>query len=207
VSLPSADLIDPSVAPELTVIGDPPATRGIFDPSVEYPGGAQAGAMSYSAVEATNSIATRIAVSNDAGATWTYVAAANVSAPYSIQVGAGSTRCPTGTCDGHLVHEVSTLVLDADDPDASRRWKLFTHTYLVLPGDQLAYDLGHIALFTATEPVGPWTPQGPAVGWKGESEFSSKDAKVVATDFAQMKDCVALTEPGALLASAAACPK
>lgn len=197
-ALPAATIVDPSAATTLVVKGDPGATKGIFDPSLVYPAGASAGAMSYSAVQATNEITTRIAVSADAGATWTFVASANATKPLSVPLSKGTPRCPNGTCSGQLVHEVSSLLFDPDDANAARRFKLFTHSYLVLPGDELAYDLGYIALHTAPDPLGPWSDEGPALGWDGESKFSSDGAKANASKFTQTKDCVALTEPAAI---------
>ncbi|MCC6901695.1 MAG: hypothetical protein IT377_22180 [Polyangiaceae bacterium] len=211
--LPAPTLIDPKPATELSVVGNPPAPGGIFDPSVEYPLNAPGGAMSYSAVVAKNDISTRIAVSPDKGATWTYVAAPNKSGPMNVTVPTGSPRCPSGTCSGRFVHEVSSLVYDAADPDVSRRWKLFAHTYLVMGADQLQYDLGYISLFTAQEPHLAWKDEGKALGWKGESEISSKDAKAVVNGFPPMADCIALTEPdvmwrqGGVLEVAVGCVK
>ncbi|MEZ4226133.1 MAG: hypothetical protein R3B13_34625 [Polyangiaceae bacterium] len=196
-TIAAESVLDPKDAP-LAVIGDPPATRGIFDPDLEYPVGAPDGAMSYSAVQSTHEISTRIAVSGDQGATWTYVAAANTSGPLTIPVAATSMRCSGGSCSGHWIHEVSSLIADPSDPDAGRRWKLFTHSYLVLPGDQLAYDLGHIALHVAPEAKGPWSTEGAALGWDGESPVSSDNVGTNVSKFNQLADCVALTEPSAL---------
>jgi hypothetical protein len=200
-TLPAATVVDATSAKELSVINDPAAPGGIFDPSVEYPGTASAGAMSYSAVVAKNAISTRIAVSSDKGATWTYVASPNASADITVPVPPSSQRCPGGTCTGRLVHEVASLVYDADDPDATRVWKLFTHSYVVLQNGDLAYDLGYIGLYTAKDTFGPWKFEGKALGWLSESEFSSKDAATVVTTavttYANLKDCVALTEPAA----------
>jgi hypothetical protein len=115
----------------------------------------------------------------------------------TIPVVSTSTRCPGGSCTGQWIHEVSSLLFDADDPDLDRRWKLFTHSYLILPGDVLAYDMGHIALHVAKDAAGPWTTEGPALGWDGESPISSTGAAANVSKFAQLKDCVALTEPSA----------
>lgn len=197
-TLPSPTYVDPKTAKELVIDNDPAAPGGIFDTSVEYPLNAPGGAMSYSAVVAKNDISTRIAVSSDAGATWTYVAAANQSGPISVPVPVGSPRCPSGTCNGRLVHEVSSLVFDADDPDATRRWKLFAFSYLVMGADQLQYDLGYISLFTAQEPHLPWKDEGKVLGWNSESEFSSKDAKTLVNGLPNMADCIALSEPDAM---------
>jgi len=194
-------VVDAASAKELSVINDPAAPGGIFDPSVEYPGTAPAGAMSYSAVVSKNAVSTRVAVSSDKGATWTYVASPNASADITVPVPASSQRCPGGTCTGRLVHEVSSLVYDADDTDTTRVWKLFTHSYVVLQNGDLAYDLGYIGLYTAKDTFGPWKFEGKSLGWLSESEFSSKDAATVVTTavttYANLKDCVALTEPAA----------
>ncbi len=192
----SSSTVDPK-SPPFAIVGDPPVGRGIFDPDPEYPLNAPMGALSYSAVEATNSIATRIAVSSDQGKTWTYAANANASGPLTIPVVSTSTRCPGGTCSGHWIHEVSSLIFDADDPIAARRWKLFTHSYLVLPGDVLGYDLGHIALHVAKDAAGPWKTEGGVLGWDGESSVSSDNITTNVSKFNQLKDCVALTEPSA----------
>jgi hypothetical protein len=197
-SIPSPTVVDPKSAAELTVVGDPGAAGGIFDPSLEYPLNALAGAISYSAYQAKNSVSTRIAVSSDAGATFSYVASPNQAVDFNAPAPINSTRCPEGQCIGRLIHETSSLIFDLEDPDATRRWKLFTFSYMVLTGDVLAPDLGYIGLFTAPDPVGPWKDEGKALGWKGESELSSKDAKTLVTGFPQMADCAAVAEPGAL---------
>ena len=191
----NTSMVDPKTA-LLSIANDPPTARGIFDPDLEYPAGAPAGAMSYSAVEATNNISTRIAISSDEGTTWTYATQANQSTPLTLPLKPGSKRCPKGQCTGRWVHEVSSLVFDADDPITARRWKLFTHSYLVLGGDKLAYDLGRIEIHVAQEPTGPWKPEGVAVGWESETPISNESGTDV-SKFSEMKDCVALTEPSA----------
>jgi hypothetical protein len=194
-TLPAPTLVAPQPGNEVVVKNDPPAPGGMFDPSVEYPLNAPGGAMSYSAVQSQNDISTRIAVSADKGASWTFVAAANQSGPINVTVPAGSPRCPTGTCSGRLIHEVSSLVYDADDPDLTRRWKLFAFSYLVMGADKLQHDLGYISLFTAQEPHLSWKDEGKALGWNSESEFSSKGAMVNVNSFPPMADCVVLSEP------------
>jgi hypothetical protein len=196
--LPSPTVVDPGAARDLTIVGDPPAALGIFDPSPVYPVNASSGALAYSAVPAGDAIHTRIAVSSDQGASWTFVAAANSASDLTFAIQAGAQRCPGGTCTARLIHEVPSLVEDPSDPDAARRYKLFTHSYAVLPPDELARDLGYISLFTAPGPAGPWVFEAKAVGWRGESELSSQGARMVATDYAQLRDCLALTEPAAL---------
>jgi hypothetical protein len=194
---PEATIVDPTVATELAIAGDPGAAQGTFDVSTVYPVGAPAGAMSYSAVAAKNDIASRIAVSADAGATWVFAAAANAASDVTVSALASATRCPGGSCSGRLIHEVSALAFDPEDPDAARRWKLFTHSYVVLAGDELAYDYGYISLFVAAGPEGPWSFESKAVGWQGEATLSSEGAATLAAG--ELGDCLALTEPSALV--------
>lgn len=111
----------------LDVIGDSGSVHGIFDPCL-VPRGAGGGSgavyMSYSSVANTDGVHTRLAASADNGSSWSFVAAVNEAAPNtSYPCGAGG-----GVCVGALVHEVSSTVFDAADPDAGARWKLFTHT-------------------------------------------------------------------------------
>jgi hypothetical protein len=191
--------VDVGTAAEVVIAGNPPAPAGIFDFSIEYPPGAPGGALSYSAVESTSSIATRVAVSADAGATWTYVGSVNQSTDLTIPVVSSSQKgCPGNSCAGRLIHEVSSIVYDADDPDITRRWKIFTHSYLVGTGDALYRDLGYIGMYTAEEPILPWTFEGKALGWNGESTFSSDGAFTNVNDIQQLSDCLIVTEPGAL---------
>jgi hypothetical protein len=196
-ALPSETVVDPASTQELIVAGDPGAALGIFDPSPVYPAGAAAGALAYSAVPAQDSVHTRVAVSNDQGASFTYVATVNTAGPASFAA-VGDARCPNGTCSGRMIHEVPSLVFDAEDPDATRRWKLFTHSYLVLSNGELARDLGYVSLYVASEPAGPWALESKPIGWRSKAEISSQDALLVATDYGQMADCLVLTEPAAL---------
>jgi hypothetical protein len=102
-------------------------------------------------------------------------------------------------CSGTLIHEVSSLVFDSDDPDPARRWKLFSHRYLVLPGLKLRYDYGNIVLQTAAAPEGPWSADAVALGWTSTSPFSSAGAAQLFGDMPELADCVAATEPAAVI--------
>lgn len=198
-TLPDKTLVDIGTASDVVIANDPGAPAGIFDLSVEYPAGAPGGALTYSAVQATNSISTRIAVSDDAGATWTYVGSVNQSEDTSVPVASTSQKgCPGNVCSGRLIHEVSSVVYDADEPDLQKRWKVFTHSYLVGTGDALYRDLGYIGLYTSSEPLVPFTFEGKVLGWNSESTFSSEGALTNANSIQQLSDCILLTEPGAL---------
>jgi len=189
--------VDPASTPELAIIGDPGSPLGIFDPSVVYPAGAPGGALSYSTVLTQEAVHTRIALSADAGATWTFVADANAVEPAMIET-TDTKVCPGGSCTGNLINEVSSLIIDPDDPDPARRWKLFTHRYLVTPGATLLHRYGYIALYTAAEPQGPWSGPENVIGWDSETAFSSAGAATNASKIPALANCFALTEPGAL---------
>lgn len=195
-------LVERSAANLVSVDGGPAAALGTFDPSLVYPSGAPSGAMAYSVVNAGADIATAIAVSSDKGISWNGAGLVNAATPLSVTVPPTSTRCPGGTCTGTLVHEVPSLLDDISDPDASRRWKVFVHSYLVLSSGVQAYDLGYLGLFTAPEPTGPWTDEGKALGWVGESSFSSEGSHTLASAIPALSDCLAFTEPGALVTDA-----
>jgi hypothetical protein len=163
-----------------------------------YPEGATGGIMAYSAVPTQETIRTHIAASTDHGATWTFAVEANTPEATSI-ASSDPTECPTGTCTGNLISEVSSLIYDADEPDAAKKWKLFAHRYLVGAGVALHYRLGTIALQTAPAPNGPWTAPQKLIGWTSPSAYTSTG---VATNITTLPgtagDCLVLTEPGAI---------
>ena len=189
--LPKQTIVDPPESDEVVVEGDPGSALGIFDPSLVYPAGAPGGALSYSSVPAQNDIRTRIALSNDKGASWHFAAEANTPTDVTID-------CDGKTCTGRLIDEVSSLLLDPDDPAPARRWKLFTHRYLVMGQSTLRYELGHIALFTAPAPEGPWSGATKLLGWPSSSKLSSEGATTLTTSIPALADCVVLSEPGSL---------
>jgi hypothetical protein len=187
-------VLDPAALVELTIAGDAPAA-GIFDPSIVYPGDAIGGAMAYSAVPDQLTIRTHVAVSSDHGATWAFAAELNTPEP-STQP---SPACGGTTCTGNLISEVPSLVFDADEPDANRRWKLFAHRYLVGAGVALHYDIGTITLQTAAQPQGPWTAPQKLIGWTSSSPYSSTGVVAnVSTLPGTARDCIVLTEPAAI---------
>jgi len=187
------------------VIRDQPGSVLEADPSIEYPPGAPGGALAYTAVplaEGTpdqGGLHTRVALSDDQGASWTFVALANSAEAIAAPPG---TCPPAATCTATRVHETASIVFDPDEPDADRRWKLFTHRYPVVkvagdPQAKLFYALGHIALATAPLPSGPWSAPVPLASWPGGdgdgAAFSTDDDPATA-------GCGALGEPGAAVA-------
>ena len=154
--------------------------------------------MSYSSVVAGDDIHTRIAVSTDEGASWSFLADANQVEPITID-SSDAAFCPGGTCSGNLVHEVSNLVIDPLDPDPARLFKLFVHSY-VFTNDARRVDYGFIGMFTAPDPAGPWSTETKLLGWPSDSSISSAGAQQLTSNTAGLGQCLVLTEPGAFVA-------
>lgn len=196
-----------AVATELRVT-DSPATNGIFDaaPMSDAAGGLW---MSYSAVSASphsaslTEVRTRIAQSLDNGITWRDVGVdPNGIADPDLQVPAGDA----GIRWAAWHFEVPSLLYDADDPDANRRWKLLWHRLLGVNIGNLtinSIENGWIGLTTAPSPSGPWSAErklftgssyDPAAvdAFIGAPEFSLSR---LAAGTSQLQGCVAFTEP------------
>ena len=201
---PAVTDLDPATASTITVVGTPVANGGLSDVALSYPAGAASGVMTYTAVaysQTAVALTTRIASSSDQGATWTYVADVNHVAATMLQV-TDTTECPSGSCPGFIVNEVSTVIDDPTDPDPDRRWKVFTHRYWVSTQTgtpTIRYQYGHIALYTAPAPSGPWSAPQPVLGWPSNAPFSSQGANQLTTMIPGMTDCAVLTEPSAMI--------
>ncbi len=107
------------------------AHGGIFDPSLAATPPGQRAWMSYSAVNPsprwpgrnTRTISTRLAYSDDAGATWTD-GGSRINDVNDVAIGSQA---------GTWVNEVSSIVFDPFAPTEGR-WKLFWHHYLQVEG-------------------------------------------------------------------------
>jgi hypothetical protein len=188
------DVIDLATAAELTVANDAPS-GGIFDPSLVYPADAPWGVMAYSAVPDQGTIRTHLALSSDHGATWAFLAELNTP-KYAVLPSGDPFECPTGACAGNLISETPSVIYDADDPNPMRRWKVFSHRYLV-SADGLHYTIGTLTIQAAALPWWPWTQIG-AIGWRSRTAYSEANITTNASNILGMSDCLALTEPGAL---------
>ena len=194
-------LVVPLSTPPLALAGITPA-RGLFDPSLAATGNSAVPAvLALSAVEATDDISTVVAAFVTASGAWVHLARVNAANRSDALPCAGGAPCA-----GSVVHEVSSLVLDAYDPDASRLCKLFAHSYIVTNGSALHYDWGRISLWTAPAPGGPWSTEQPLLGWAGASPFSSAGVRQLLTDLPQLRDCLLFTEPGALAVGGSGSP-
>jgi hypothetical protein len=185
--------------PALVIAGEPGSPAGIFDPSLVYPVGAPGGVLSYSSVGA-DAVHTRIALTLDHGATFTYVAEPNVVTPITVDTN-DTTACGAAQCSGVLWHEVSSVVADPGDPDPNGRFKLFMHSYVSRTnGTDLRREWGYIGMQTAPKPEGPWSTEKKALGWKSSSTFSSAGATQLLPELPGVSDCLLATEPGAMVA-------
>jgi len=184
----------------LEVNEQPPAPDGIFDLSVDYPAGARTGFVAYSSVEG-KLVHTRVAESDDRGASFDYRSNVNTATPTTIETSDLSV-CGASQCSGHWVHETPSLVIDASDPDSQRLFKVFVHTYFVDEAQDLHYTIGNLGMFTGPGPLGPWTEHR-LIGWSSSSPSSSTGVgQHLSTDseLSGASSCIVLTEPGALVA-------
>jgi hypothetical protein len=171
---------------------------GYIDPSVEYPATASSGLMSYTAVPGFAQVHIAIAASDDAGASWQHVGNVTEARPITISTGDDDV-CGSSSCDGTLVQESSSLIVDDFDPDPNRRLKVFAHSYFF--GTERQLELGYIALYTAPGAEGPWTER-PLLGWPSSSAVASPPvAHDISTDpmLQELRDCLIVGEPGALV--------
>jgi len=187
-------------APPLAVTGEPGI--GIADPSLfgtwmaftSLPRNESGGAIDQGGLR------THIASTEDGGKTWRYVTESN-----HVVVLPDSADCKKADgCTSSIVNETPSLVGDGAEPDGARRWKLFTHRYLVKKVGQqppaILYTVGHISMFTAPTPSGPWSAQEDVVaGWPG-SDFSSSGAKYLPANAPATQACGVFGEPGATIA-------
>ena len=149
-----------SAYPEVTVLENVSA-NGIFDPSVEYDASGATGWLTYSAVYGDvtpwgANVETRIARSDDHGATWIYEQVVNPSTAGSL------TPIQGPTIDGVWNAEVSTLVHDPSD--AGREWKVFAHRIFRRTEDGFTEEQNEpayswISLRTAADPAGEWSDE------------------------------------------------
>lgn len=189
----------------VTVAGDD-SEMGLIDPSVEYAADARVGYMTYTAVPSPVQAHISIASSEDNGASWHYVGDVTPPAPPITITTTDDSVCGSSSCSGTFAQESSSLVIDPLDPDPDRLFKVFAHTYfysLESPEDEEAtkFDLGYIALYTASSAKGPWEETA-LFGWPSSSPISNASvAYDIAVDpaLSDLADCLIVGEPGAVV--------
>ncbi len=184
------------VPTKLTVQGDA-SLLGIFDPSLEYDQDG-VGWMSYSANTPSgatmppNKVNTRLARSDDKGATWRFVAEINAAVNDTIIIGGAPTA-------GVWQHEVSTLLYDPGDPDPQRRWKLYWHEYFAAGNDSKFVTHGWIAARYAPQPQGPWSPRVRLFGGPLTDTANYPVAMNLSALHPSLNSCLAYSEPGSIV--------
>lgn len=171
---------------------------GIYDPSVAYTPDGREGWLAYSSVRGNQKpigayVHTHLARSTDGGASWQFVKVLNSSTDDTLKLPDGNSL------SGLWRYEVPTLVHDAEDPDAGRRWKLFVHQYFWAPKKDRLVAYGWIAVRTAADPSGEWSAAVPLFG-AGKSPpapYNKTLVDVNALD-ASLKNAIAYSEPGVL---------
>ena len=188
---------------KLLIAGDP-VEKGIYDPSVAYTPDGRVGWLAYSSVKGNGNIingklalgeyvSTHLACTTNSGESWTFVKALNRSTN-------GTCVMPDGqTLQGVWRYEVSSLVCDPTDPDADRRWKIFSHCYFWERERDSRQTHAWIVLRTAADPAGEWSPEIPLFGaGKNPPAPCNKTRIDVNALDASLKDTFVYTEPGAL---------
>ena len=106
--------------PPIVVTGDEGSIEGIFDPSAVV--SVDSVFMTYSSVPAANLIRTRLAALEGSATAPNWKFMSEINEPYDASL--PGTSCPGGMCNGTVVHEVSSLMLDPTDPRPEKRVKV-----------------------------------------------------------------------------------
>lgn len=196
----------------LVIAGDD-SPSGIYDPSVLVAGG-QAW-LAYSSVDyhldglghRVQDVSIRLARSDDAGATWSYVR--TVAAPSAdvtvVDPDAAHPVCGAATCTGHWVYETAWLIEDATAP-AAERFLLLAHQYFLYPPDATIpgksatqYHLGAIVGWTGASPDQLGTvPARTVLRWNLTPAAHFAGGQNV-NDLPGLADCLAVAEGSATL--------
>jgi len=180
-------------------IGD----NGIFDPAIAQDGTGILW-MSYSEVNYVSgttaywTVRTRIASSNDAGASWADIALINDNLPAAAPA----------PFEAWWQQEVSHVTFDAGDSDATRRWKMLWHRYTyvhntVTDAHGPTHENGWIS-FKAADLANALAPAAERKLFTGYMYNTANDAYIGPPEFplaslhAGLSDCAVFTEPGML---------
>lgn len=155
----------------LSVQGDSSST-GVFDPALLRIS-SSAVWLAYASSNYTSSggylvenSSVRLALSQDNGATFTYVSTPGAAGSATVTDSTGSV-CGAATCSGRWVYAAPWLVDDSGDSDTAQRYKLFAHKYFLYPAASPSqqYALGAVVMWTAAAPNGTWSAEQYVLGW------------------------------------------
>ena len=177
--------------------------NGIFDPSITQDGTGKLW-MSYSEVNfqpgttAFWSVRTRIASSNDAGASWVDAGLITDTLPAVV----------TLPYEGWWQQEMSRIAYDADDSDTTRRWKMLWHRYIYVHNtDTGAHGPTHENGWISLKVAGSSDGLASAVERKlftGYAYNTANDTTIgppefpLASQYPGLADCAVFAEPGML---------
>ncbi len=135
-------------------------------------------------------ISTRLASSNDGGATFGTPVTLNAAADALI-TGAAVSPC-FAACSGRWVYRAPFLIDDASDPDATRRFKLFALKHFIHPATSASLpELGAIVMRTAASPAGTWSDERAVLSWNTSPRELSPQNNVQDLDTV-LSECTAL---------------
>jgi len=183
-----------TIAYEPIVIEGEDIGANLGDPSLEYEPTGLRGWLAYTDVEGNDFPIgpfhhTNIAVSDDAGESWTLAGRVFTSLKDTLITPDGEE------IEGVWAYEVPTLVHAPGDVEAP--WKLFAHRYFLAQGERRV-EFGWITVSTARSPLGPWREEEPLLG-TGFTPFAPLETRVnVSALDPSLADLVALSEPGSL---------
>lgn len=182
---------------------------GIFDASIADTPAGQRAWMSYSAVNPstrwpkknTRSVSTRLAYSDDRGASWRDAGVVNEAK--DVELSDPLRR------SGTWINEVSSITYDQWDPTPNK-WKLFWPHYLIVNQKSL-FEHGWLAYKTASSPEGLKLAKEEklfvGLGYQNVNDEDSDKTRSPLLDAPHikiqklnpaLKNCVALSEPGAM---------
>jgi len=188
----------------LSVLNDPRATSGIYDPSLLRASSTDVW-MAYSSVQYYGSplvqdVSTSLARSTNGGSTFNFVQTLGTAAAATVtDSDPAKTACGTTQCTGRWVYETPWLVDDSSDTNTARRYKLFAHKYFLLPGrtpSATLYHLGAIVMWTAPALTGTWSAEKSVIGWNlTPAELMPFSSNV--NSFSGASSCLVVGEGGA----------
>jgi len=185
---------------KLALTGEAQVQGGFYDPSVAFTPDGKVGVLAYSALLGSAKwnfpigpyIQTHVAQSTDGGQSWRYLTTVNGSLDGSVTM---QKLFGSSSMDGVWRYEVPSLVYDAGDP--GREWKLFYHRYFWSKSKDRMPAFGWIALKTASDPAGPWSPEIPLFGSQHLPPAPYHTAVNLNSLSPSLSDVLIYTEPGA----------
>ncbi|MDB6062490.1 MAG: hypothetical protein JWM78_2593 [Verrucomicrobiaceae bacterium] len=146
----------------------------------------------------TQDKSTSLALSSDGGATFNYMRTLGAATNASV-TGTTGNVCAGTTCNGRWVYEAPFVVDDANDPNASRRFKVFAHKYFLYPSanPSAIYTLGAIVMWAAPAlDATTWSAEQSVLGWNSTPPELTPN-RIVNTINPALNECLTIREGSA----------